>query len=250
MGTQAYQDFFTVTDNECDTENRMTLSAFLRRVQQVATDQCDALLLTSAVYRRTHTAFLLAKAVVEVYTDVPAGTKITSRTQPSCAQRAAHYRYTTFQNEVGTVLAAVDSRWILIDTDTKRILRQAPPEVQNCFALPPAAQLDVTVQKCAEAEVVSQQTASYTRCDGNRHINNTVYADIVLDAMPTEQLLTHSAARFAICYHHEVPLCEKFTLLRGKTKNNTYYFIGKSETAKHFEAELTLRPKPILNSDK
>ncbi|MEG0910053.1 MAG: thioesterase [Ruthenibacterium sp.] len=242
MATQTYQDFFTVTDNECDTENRMTLSAILRRVQQIATDQCSARGLTAAVYARTHTAFLLAKAVAEVFVDIPRGTKITLTTQPSSAQRAVYYRYTTFRGDDGTLLAAVDSRWILIDTDTKRILRQSPAEVKQCFDGPPAADLDVTVHKAAAEPVfVSQQTATYTRCDGNRHINNTVYADIVTDAMPLESMLTHSPSRFAISYHHEVPMGESFSLLRAKTENDSWYFIGKTDETKCFEAEMTLR---------
>ncbi|MEG1407335.1 MAG: thioesterase [Ruthenibacterium sp.] len=241
MSTEIYQDSFTVTDNECDTENRMTLSASLRRVQQIATDQCSVRGLTAEVYARTHTAFLLAKAVVEIEQNIPAGTKIMLTTQPSSAQRAVYYRYTTFKNEQGTLLAAVDSRWILIDTDSKRILRQPPDAVRDCFSGAPAADLDVTIHKAAELQTISEQTATYTRCDGNRHINNTVYADIVQDALPLAELLTHSPTRFAISYHHEVPLNEKFTLLRGKTENDSYYFIGKTESTKFFEAELSLR---------
>ena len=139
----------------------------------------------------------------------------------------------------GTVLSAVDSRWILVDTRTKRILRRPPEDMPMPFVQPPVCELDVSLVK-GEAQPVAEETAFYTRCDQNRHMNNTYYADIVCDHVPLERIAAHAPARLAVVYHSEVPMGASFTLLRAQTGENGWYFVGTDGEKKHFEANLTL----------
>ena len=53
---------------------------------------------------------------------------------------------------------------------------------------------------------MAEETAFYTRCDQNRHMNNTYYADIVCDHVPLERIAAHAPARLAVVYHSEVPM--------------------------------------------
>ena len=200
MNADFYSESFTVKAYECDAEARMTPGAILRRAQQISTDQCDLLGLTNEVYARTHTAFLLAKLAVEFYAPVRAGQCVTLATRPSAPQRAVYGRYTTLCAQDGTVLSAVDSRWILVDTRTKRILRRPPEDMPMPFVQPPVCELDVSLVK-GEAQPVAEETAFYTRCDQNRHMNNTYYADIVCDHVPLERIAAHATARLAVVYH-------------------------------------------------
>ena len=147
MNADFYSESFTVKAYECDAEARMTPGAILRRAQQISTDQCDLLGLTNEVYARTHTAFLLAKLAVEFYAPVRAGQCVTLATRPSAPQRAVYGRYTTLCAQDGTVLSAVDSRWILVDTRTKRILRRPPEDMPMPFVQPPVCELDVSLVK-------------------------------------------------------------------------------------------------------
>ena len=87
---------------------------------------------------------------------------------------------------------------------------------------------------------VAEETAFYTRCDQNRHMNNTYYADIVCDHVPLERIAAHAPARLAVVYHSEVPMGASFTLLRAQTGENGWYFVGTDGEKKHFEANLTL----------
>ena len=137
------------------------------------------------------------------------------------------------------MLSAVDSRWILVDTRTKRILRRPPEDMPMPFVQPPVCELDVSLVK-GEAQPVAEETAFYTRCDQNRHMNNTYYADIVCDHVPLERIAAHAPARLAVVYHSEVPMGASFTLLRAQTGENGWYFVGTDGEKKHFEANLTL----------
>ncbi len=240
-----YSVEFTVTERECDANRRMMPGAFLRRVQQIATDQCTALGLTDEVYGRTHTAFLLAKQVSEFYVPAQPGQHVRLTTRPSPEQRAVYNRYTELRAQDGTLLCASDSRWVLVDTQTRRILRGTPEGFPDVFPEPCEKTLDLSVQKAA-AEPCGTQTALYTRCDRNGHLNNTVYADIVCDAVPVEKMLAQGTQRLVILYHQEVPLGASFDLERAQTAENRWYFCGRQGKVRHFEAEITLNPPEKL----
>ena len=234
-----YAEEFVVMEHECDAACRMTPGAILRRSQQVATDQCTLLGLTEEVYRRTHTAFLLAKTAMELHAPIRVGERIRIETHPCAAQRAVYLRHTALYGPDGDVLCDIDSRWVLVDTETKRILRRAPEELPMPFILQDVPQLDHTLLKGAAAPD-GVETATYTRCDKNRHLNNTFYADIVCDHVPLAQMTAQTPVRLAIVYHSEVPMGTNFTMLRAQTAENRWYFCGAGEEKKHFEADLTL----------
>lgn len=237
-----YSEQFCVAQYECDAASRMTPGAVLRRAQQLATDHCEAAGISADVYVRTHTAFLLAKVAVEWARPIPVGAHIRAVTRPGAPVRAVYTRCTEFfDDETGERLCAMDSRWVLVDTGTRRILRTPPEELGGFAGLCAPYNLDVAVHKPAELEPCGEQTATYTRCDLNGHLNNTVYADIACDCADARELLRRSAARFAAVYHKEVPLGSSLEILRGKTQSGLY-FCGQSAAGKHFEAELTLFP--------
>ncbi len=237
-----FSETFCVTDSEGDCMRRMTPGAVLRRAQQVSTDHCTALGLDAAFYARTHTAFLMAKMVLEFYAPIRIGDKVTATTRPSEPVRATYHRTNAFTLEDGTLACLMDSRWVLVDTDTRRILRHPPEALRLFFHLPPSGELDLKVDRGA-AEPVGTERASYTRCDSNRHMNNTYYADIVCDHVPVEMLEQRPVQRLAVNFHNEVPMGSSFTLLRAALGDGNWYFLGQGEgEKKHFEAQLTLAP--------
>ena len=235
-----FAEVFTVAQYECDASCRMTPGAVLRRAQQLATDHCESAGISADVYVKTHTAFLLAKVAVEWTRPIPVGTRIRAVTRPGAPVRAVYTRCTEFFDAATSErLCAMDSRWVLVDTDTRRILRTPPEELSAFAGLTAPYTLDVAVHKSAELTPCGPQTATYTRCDLNGHLNNTVYADIACDCVDAEELLARSTARFAAVFHKEVPLGGSFEVLRGGTETGTY-FCGQSAAGRHFEAELTL----------
>ncbi len=239
MSTNSYEEEFSVTEYECDYAGHLTLGAILRRAQQVATDQCTALGLTDDVYRRTHTAFLLAKMALELRRPIRVGERLTIATHPCAAQRAVYLRHTALYAPDGTTLCDIDSRWVLVDTQTKRILRRPPEELPLPFQPQEVPQLDHTLLK-GEAQPDGIERAVYTKCDKNKHLNNTYYADLICDHVPLAQMTAHPPARLAIVYHNEVPMGAAFTMLRAQTGEKRWYFCGEGPEKKHFEADLTL----------
>ena len=198
---------------------------------------CTLLGITEERYRETHTAFLLAKLCAQVYEDIPAGSEVLLVTRPSSPVRAVYHRYTTLA--LGDrPAAAIDARWVLVDTDTKRILRKAPEALGLPFANDTVPELPILIPKATGEEVlVGEEAARYSRCDQNRHMNNTHYADLICDYLPPDRFLAGPIREFSISYHREVPMGGTLELFSCPAGEETY-FLGRGEEGDCFEASL------------
>lgn len=132
-GYQQYEESFIVGQYECDCNGRIKAGALMSQCQAISTNHCNSIGMTIDVYHKTHTVFLLAKASLEIYGEIRVGDKIRMVTRPSSPNRAVYSRYTRFFNEQGQEVAAQDSKWVLVDTDTRKILRNPPEEMHFPF---------------------------------------------------------------------------------------------------------------------
>ena len=171
-----YQTLRTIPEFECDFNLRLTAGGLLRLVQEVSTRHCTLLGITMERYQQTHTAFLLAKLCARVYEDIPAGAEVTITSLPSSPIRAVYHRYTTLSLPDGRTAAAVDARWMLVDTQSRRILRRAPEELGLPFDMAAVPELPIRITRPREELLpAGEEVACYSRCDQNRHMNNTRY---------------------------------------------------------------------------
>ena len=142
-----YQTLRTIPEFECDFNLRLTAGGLLRLVQEVSTRHCTLLGITMERYQQTHTAFLLAKLCARVYEDIPAGAEVTITSLPSSPIRAVYHRYTTLSLPDGRTAAAVDARWMLVDTQSRRILRRAPEELGLPFDMAAVPELPIRITR-------------------------------------------------------------------------------------------------------
>ncbi|MGN0975229.1 MAG: acyl-[acyl-carrier-protein] thioesterase [Gemmiger sp.] len=235
-----YADTFVVYRHEGDSRGNIQPGGILRFAQQVATDQCIQYGITDEVYQKTHTAYVLAKLAVHFERVPKVDEHLTFLTMPESLKRAVNKRITQVLDEEGKEAALVDSRWVLIDTDRRVILRKHPPEVCGPWAERVDRELTMKMMKAAESESLGQCCATYSRCDMNGHLNNTRYADIVCDALPLEEMEHKIVSDLLIFYHKEVPMGESFELFRARIDENCWYFYGAKDDKKCFEANVCL----------
>lgn len=169
--------------------------------------------------------------------------ELTLVTQPERCKRAVNKRITHFYDASGAEVVTMDSRWVLIDTEKRMILRKHPPQFADQWAEDVPIELPMKLPRLApeDCETLGTQTATYSRCDMNGHLNNTRYADIVCDAVPWEVWDTAQIRDFTISYHREVPRGENFTLRRAALPDNQFYFDGEREGKSAFEAVVTFK---------
>ena len=240
--TEFFTEPFRVMDCDCDMLHRLTPGAFLRMAQQISTDQCESIGMNGDFYRQNHAVFLLAKLALQVDRMPRGGEVLTLVTMPEQPKRAVYRRVTEARDEAGRRVALLDSRWVLVDTDTRRILRRPPQAFEACpFEEEVPFSLDVAIPKPAETFPAGQVMATYSRCDTNGHMNNTRYADAAADALPLEVLRQGAVKRLVISYHNELPAGQSAALVRGRTENGGWYVAGQREDGRPcFEAALVV----------
>lgn len=232
-----YESRHYISECDCDFALRLTAGGLLRLVQEVSTRHCTLLGVTPERYEATHTAFLLAKLCARVHLDIPAGEEATVVTTPSAPVRAVYHRYTAIMLGEDKLAAEVDARWVLVDTQTRRILRKAPPELGLPFGASSVPELEVSIPKPqGEPVLVGREKALYSRCDQNRHLNNTRYADLICDHLPLERLEAGPVRELTISYHREAPLGCTLGLYAWEEEPGRYYFLGKNGEQSCFEA--------------
>lgn len=238
---KGYTRQMLVLDHECDWNRKMTAGALLRMAQQIAIEQCDHVGMNKEFYLENHAVFLLARAAFRFERVPDCGELLTLETLPELSHRATYKRITRVKDQEGKQVALIDSRWILVNTDTKRILRQPPEGFQNLpFAQEIPFELDQTIPVPEELESCGTLFASYSMCDENGHVNNTRYADAAADALPQECLREKSILEFAIRYHRELPAGEQEELVRGKLPDGRWYVRGMRDGKPGFECLLKL----------
>ncbi len=244
MITEQFEKEIVINQYECDLNNRMKASAIMRQVQQISTDHCSAVGITNEVYQQSHTAFLLAKLSLEVREEIRVGDRLILTTVPSYPVRAAYHRFTTLRFAgTGQEAASMDSRWILVDTRTKRILRKPPEGFPFPFLGPVEREHDLFIPKPERLFPVGEEVIRYARIDQNKHLNNTEYADLLCDVLPPAAWDSGFVRKLTIDYRHEVKRGESLSLRAGQPMESVpqwpCYFCGYVANTCCFEALLS-----------
>ena len=104
-----YTEKFTVYRTDGDHLGNVKLGALLRYAQQVATAHAEAVGLNDALYRKTHTAYVLAKLALHIERLPRVDEELTLLTQPENCKRAVNKRITHFYDASGAEAAVMDS---------------------------------------------------------------------------------------------------------------------------------------------
>lgn len=238
MQAASYSQTAVVNSVDCDLARRMTPGALLRRCQQISVDQCTLLGLTNEYYKQEHVAFLLAKIACRWIRPIHLDEEITLCTRPEAVKRAVYKRVTEITDAAGREVALVDSRWVLVDTETRHILRRPTPAIAAApFAETIDRELPFTLPRPESAEPLGQQRAVYSLCDQNGHINNTRYIDLACDALPLEALSDTPVTYLCANYHNEIPAGQTFDTERARLDGG-WYFACSQPQKRCFEAFL------------
>lgn len=217
-----FSETFPLFRHEGDLKGRMKPGALLRYAQQIATDQGNRIGLTNEFYRENHLAYLLARQSLE-FTRIPLVDEVlTYTTVPERSRRACNKRLTLVTDAQGREVACVDSRWILVDIDTRRIVRRPPASLDDFWNESVERALSQRIPKAQALQSAGLRRADYSLCDLNGHLNNTCYVDLACDLLPQQPVLERGVGRVAVVYHREVPFGESLELLYGPAEEGAY----------------------------
>ena len=198
-----YTQEYRIYENDVDFRKMATLGTLLRYCQQIGAEDAEHYGITPELYASTHTSYVLAKLALHITRTPRVEETITVQTEPEALHRAVNRRFTTFCDAQGREEVCVDSRWVLIDTDKRMILRKHPegfPTTGWVDKLDRELPIKLTKVKREDCEELGTHRAVYSRCDRNGHMNNTRYMEWVEDLFPSRFHREHKLKEFTVCY--------------------------------------------------
>lgn len=208
--------------SDCDHKDEVRPSALLNYAQEVAGQSADEL---GFGYKDTigdRCGFFIATTCCEIFVPIRIGDLLTVSTWPLTPRHGIFERdYEVTRG--GEKVAALASRWCLVDLDTQKIL---PPERLKAHASCPyrddrVITPDWSLPKLrGEGKEVYSMATRVSHYDHFRHVNNAKYADFFMDCF-TEEELEKRVKSFRISYVKQVKAGEELTFYRKDSEEGT-----------------------------
>lgn len=162
-------------------------SAMQRYMQQLAREDLATCGATYEAMREQSMVFVIIKLRMDFFADVMDGDTLLLKTYPYKVEGVTWFRsFEAYKN--GELVMTADSRWVLINFETRAILR--PTELR--FSYPPTEApreyppIPRRILLSGAPEHEAQRRIYLTQTDENRHLNNCVYSDLAIDDAPVD----------------------------------------------------------------
>ncbi len=189
---------------DCDPFGRMKLSAVNKTLADIADEDYAQKGMSHRWLWEHGFVFLLSKVSI-LFERLPSPREIlTVSTWEREIKGASFFRAFAVHDEAGKAVLSADSAWMLVNPQTRQILR--PAEFPNArpthlpVECPPCHKL-----KLEGGTLAGQRNIVYSDLDGNGHVYNAVYADIATDFLPMETLRGDLRA-YQVNFVHEAKL--------------------------------------------
>lgn len=223
---------------DCDRNQRARVSTFLSKAAAFAGYDYDARGLDHEKLYAMREVFLLSRIAMRIHRCPMAQEVLDISTWENGARGAHMQRVYELADQSGEVCVSIRSEWILIDPETRRIMR---PETFT------AKKLGVCTKPidCPESKKVmlpkegledlGSRVIRWSDLDGNGHVYSGNYGDIVWDALP-EDLQERVPEEFYINYSKEATLGQELRMV-GCRKGGEYLMEGLGPEGVCFSAQ-------------
>lgn len=209
---------------DCDRNKRARVSSLLSRAAAYAGYDYDARGLTHEKLYEMREVFLLSRMAVRIH-DCPRYREVMDITTWENGTKGAHMqRFYEMRDQTGAVRVAIKSDWILVDPQTRHILRPAS------FTARPIHTSDRPID-CPDtrkillptegAEELGKRRIVWSDLDGNGHVYSGNYGDIAWDFLPPD-LQERAPSAFYINYSREATLGQQLRLLGCRDGADAY----------------------------
>lgn len=229
---------------DCDVRNRMKVSAVMRYMQQVAGDHLISLGYPGDVMKAKDFAFLLSKMCIKIHRIPNFGEELILGTAPTSTKGVRFIRELVIDSKEGDRLVSAISYWPLVQPSTRKVLR--PKEFGDGLPFQEDLLSDqIEDTPFPKEELTSEpkyiENVGYSEIDVNHHVNNTVYADFICDALPYELMTEADIDSFVIGFQNEAVINDKIAVRQQKITDKEFYVTGNHERAECFKGLVTFK---------
>lgn len=222
-----------LTFADCDRNKRVRAAALLSKVASFAGYDYDARGLTHEKLYAMREVFLLSRVAMRIHRCPRYREVLDIATWEAGAKGAHMRRIYEMRDETGAVCVSVKSDWILVDPETRRILRPGTFTARKLGTTdrePDCPDPRKIVLPREGLEDLGTRRVVWSDLDGNGHLYSAKYGDIVWDALPAD-LQNRPLREFFIDYSREATLDQELRL-KGFREGDTYRMegVGPEET--------------------
>jgi len=241
-----YRKKTVATSYESDANNLLRLSGMLRHMQQTSGEQLSSIGQSNEWLAGHDMAFLLTKSNTKVHRNPVCGEKIVIGTAATPPKGVKFVREFIIETPQGERLVSSYSLWVLVDIKNHKILRPSMYphtwEWENPTLEEAPGDIAIPKQTLPGAQSwAMQRTAHYSYIDVNKHVNNSVYADFICDALPYDLLTSRGISTMAINFQKEAKHGDTLTIQTFELEESAYKIVGVNGEAPCFEAYVRLR---------
>ena len=235
--------------HDCDVRGCLKISAAMRYMQQVSGEHLEVLGFPAEKLLHEEMVFMLSRVCIKIHRMPAAAELMTLATAPTAVQGVRFVREFSIDSERGEKLASAVTWWVLINPESRKILRPAsfPYELRLQPSFAGYFIEDISMPKPAAAQPHQSGSVDirYAHLDINNHVSNSMYADFICDILPYEQFLERGIDVFSVNFQNEARWGQTLMIERHNidAAGSDHYIRGKTqENTTCFESFVRLRP--------
>lgn len=241
---EIYTKTFEIGSSFVDLYDSIRPSAMLQLLQEMGTDHAAILHMDrDYLVEQYHACWILARVWYQMKRPLHAGEQLTIRTWHRGAGSLIVYRdydLLVGSEAVGEAVAA----WVVADIDDRKMLR--PSSIENIAISKPPEQVKDRqlrlIRNPKEKEYVYDRTVRYSDLDVNGHMNNTKYADVLMDALSARELEGKFVSQLQLNYSQECKAGETMEISRVMEGDHCYIDGCSDDGKRRFESTLQFQP--------
>lgn len=236
---------------DCDVNKKARISTIMKIVADVASVDFTIKGFSHDFLVDNDMAFLLSKVTIDIKRPIHTDEQLIIKTYPHAPSGSTFTRDVVVFDKCDNIIAQSATSWLLVSPTTRKILR--PTSFTDKFDVLYAGSSPCTTQvhnkiSYAENDLVhlGAHHVRFSDIDGNHHVYNAFYGDIIYDFLPSE-LAVLPMKEFKITYKREAILGDIIDLFISSipssdidTNKKNYIIVGKVDNKVCFESEITI----------
>lgn len=233
---------YEIKFTDCDPYDILKPSSLLSFLEESACLSADELGFGYGAVAPKNLGFIIVNSYIELARPVKLGEVLELHTWPLRPKNIIFFR--DFELYVkGEKVGVATTRWCMIDTQTFKMMPTSAFFTDLDFSsYNTERSVEFSTWKIpalAEGELAYSKKVSYSDYDHYFHVNNTKYADFLLDTFSVDEIENKFIKKLQITYAKQCKIDEVIDLYR-KIEGNTYFIEGRvgGEVRVQFKVEL------------
>ena len=235
----------TIACYEADANKIMRPTAMLDMMQEAANNNATSLGFGYDELIETNTAWVLSRIHLRFNRYPQWRDKVNLRTWHKGTAKLFYLRDFILSDSNGETLAVATSSWLIIDLNTRRLVRNSdlasnPEKCTKEDAIAEPAE-KVVLPVNVEPELIRKHPVTWSEIDPNGHVNNVKYVVWAMDAVKLEDIKERPLKELLINYDAEVMPGDVVKISRVRIENEegiTYYITGRVDDKQNFSVKL------------